>query len=58
MLREELKWEIPVRVEVPTWSAGADRFVVAGKPGNWGGAKGSARPVSDVNQPVRGGVLD
>src|ERR1700722_18802587 len=48
----------PARVRVPRRSAGADRFVVAKKPGNSGGAKGSGRPVSDVDQPARGGVLD
>jgi hypothetical protein len=45
-----------MRVEVPTRSAGADRLVVAMKPGNLGGAKGPARPVSGVDQPARGGV--
>jgi hypothetical protein len=45
-----------MRVEVPTRSAGADRLVVVLKPGNLGGAKGPARPVSGVDQPARGGV--
>jgi hypothetical protein len=31
MPREELKWEAPIRVEVPTRSAGADHLVVVRK---------------------------
>jgi hypothetical protein len=45
-----------MRVEVLTQSAGADRLAVVMKPGNLGGAKGSARPVSGMDQPARGGV--
>ncbi len=35
---------------------GADRLVVAMKPGNAGGAKGSSCPASAMCQPERGGT--
>jgi hypothetical protein len=52
----EVRGEVPRRVSVPMRGAGADRLVVAMKPGNAGGAKVPGRPVSGMNQPDRGGV--
>jgi hypothetical protein len=46
-----------VRGRVPTWGRRADRLVVAVKPGNAGGAKGTGCPGSFGDQPVcPGGV--
>jgi hypothetical protein len=44
----------PRRVRVPMRGAGADRSVVAKKPGNAGGAKGPACPALNAAQPDRG----
>lgn len=41
-----------VRGRVPVRGAGADRLVVAGKPGNAGGAKETGRPGSFGGQPA------
>lgn len=46
----------PVRNGVPMRSEGADRLVVAMKPGNVGGAKVPNRPASAASQPARGGA--
>lgn len=52
----EVRGEAPRRASVPRRGAGADRFVVAAKPGNTGRAKGPACPASSVRQPDRGGA--
>jgi hypothetical protein len=41
-----------VRGGVPSWGIGADRLVVAGMPGNAGGAKGPGCPGSFGGQPA------
>jgi hypothetical protein len=43
-----------VRGRVPTRGRRADRLVVAGKPGNAGGVKGTGRPGSFDDQPALG----
>ena len=53
----ELQAAETVRGGVPTWGRRADRLVVALKPGNAGGAKGTGCPGSFGDQPVwPGGV--
>jgi hypothetical protein len=44
-----------VRGRVPMRGTGADRLVVAAKPGNAGGAKGTGRPGSFGGQPSQAG---
>ncbi len=51
----EVRGDEPRRARVPMRDAGADRFVVAMKPGNAGGAKGPACPASSMRQPFKGG---
>ena len=46
----------PTRSRVPMRGEGADGPVVAMKPGNAGGAKGSNSPASGTGQPVTGGA--
>jgi hypothetical protein len=46
----------PMRGRVPMRGEGADRPVVAEKPGNAGRAKGSDCPATPVGQPARGGT--
>ena len=50
-VKGEVRGVVPRRASVPMRDAGADRFVVATKPGNAGGAKGPDRPVSGMDQP-------
>jgi hypothetical protein len=50
----EVRGVVPRRARVPKRDAGADRSVVALKPGNAGGAKGPACPASNASQPDRG----
>lgn len=45
-----------MRRRVPKRGEGADRPVVAEKPGNSGGAKGPNYPTEDKGQPARGGA--
>ncbi len=45
-----------MRRKVPKRSEGADRLVVALKPGNAGGAKGPTCPVLVAGQPEKGGA--
>ena len=49
----EVRGVVPRRARVPKRDAGADRSVVALKPGNAGGAKGPACPASNAGQPSR-----
>ncbi len=57
--RPDAKGEVrggdPRRASVPMRDAGADRSVVAMKPGNAGRAKGPACPASNMRQPCKGG---
>ncbi len=46
----------PMRGRVPIRGTGADRLVVAMKPGNAGGAKGSGRSALGAGQPAMGGT--
>ena len=52
----EVRGVVPRRASVPMRDAGADWLVVVMKPGNAGGAKGPDRPVSEMEQPLRGGI--
>lgn len=54
-VKGEARGEELRRARVPMRDAGADRSVVARRPGNAGGAKGPACPASGTVQPVRGG---
>jgi hypothetical protein len=50
----EVRGVVPRRARVPMRDVGADRSVVATKPGNAGGAKGLACPASSAGQPIEG----
>ena len=56
-VKGEVRGDEPRRASVPMRDDGADWSVVVMKPGNAGGAKGPDRPVSEREQPVRGGIL-